>query len=305
MHTRTIGASQVLLAGVFWGTFGTFASFLPSGVPALFVGAAKLAFGALGVAIILALKRHGSIISRGLHLPMGTLALAAMALAITQTSIYLGIRTAGVTVATMIFIGTPPLFSGIFAQFIKRERQSLSWLISSLVIASGCTFMALSGDAEVDGNRLLWGSLMAAVAGASWTFVGTLLRNLQRHAGPLESSFIVMGSAALILLPIAATQGLSWVVEPRVFIISVALGLISTAIPYWLFTTGARKIPVSHAFLYGLTEPITASFLGLVVLGERLSTSGTIGYVQVAVGLVLFCAWEFKKTRMLESKALH
>lgn len=305
MHTRTIGASQVLLAGVFWGTFGTFASFLPSGVPALFVGAAKLAFGALGVAIILALKRHGSIISRGLHLPMVTLALAAMALAITQTSIYLGIRTAGVTVATMIFIGTPPLFSGIFAQFIKRERQSLSWLISSLVIASGCTFMALSGDAEVDGNRLLWGSLMAAVAGASWTFVGTLLRNLQRHAGPLESSFIVMGSAALILLPIAATQGLSWVVEPRVFIISVALGLISTAIPYWLFTTGARKIPVSHAFLYGLTEPITASFLGLVVLGERLSTSGTIGYVQVAVGLVLFCAWEFKKTRMLESKALH
>jgi DME family drug/metabolite transporter len=305
MHTRTIGASQVLLAGVFWGTFGTFASFLPSGIPALFVGAAKLAFGALGVAIILALKRHGSIISRGLHLPMGTLALAAMALAITQTSIYLGIRTAGVTVATMIFIGTPPLFSGIFAQFIKRERQSLSWLISSLVIASGCTFMALSGDAEVDGNRLLWGSLMAAVAGASWTFVGTLLRNLQRHAGPLESSFIVMGSAALILLPIAATQGLSWVVEPRVFIISVALGLISTAIPYWLFTTGARKIPVSHAFLYGLTEPITASFLGLVVLGERLSTSGTIGYVQVAVGLVLFCAWEFKKTRMLESKALH
>ena len=305
MHTRTIGASQVLLAGVFWGTFGTFASFLPSGVPALFVGAAKLAFGAL--------------VSRS-YLPSNGTARSSAGVARSRDPLPFGdgsrdhpdIDLPGHTHRPAwdgrdddLHRKTPPPVHGIFAQFIQARAAASSVLISSLVIASGCTFMALSGDAEVDGNRLLCGSLMAAVAGASWTFVGTLLRNLQRHAGPLESSFIVMGSAALILLPIAATQGLSWVVEPRVFIISVALGLISTAIPYWLFTTGARKIPVSHAFLYGLTEPITASFLGLVVLGERLSTSGTIGYVQVAVGLVLFCAWEFKKTRMLESKALH
>ena len=301
MHTRTIGASQVLLAGVFWGTFGTFASFLPAGVPALFVGAAKLAFGAIGLAIILAVGRRGAIISKNLHLPVLTLVCAALALALTQTSIYLGIRSAGVTVATMIFIGTPPLFSGLFCQFVKKERQSLSWLVSSIIIASGCTLMALSGETSADGDRLLIGSLLAATAGAAWTFVGTLLRNLQRHAGPLESSFIVRGSAALLLLPIAATQGISWISDPRVILISIALGLISTAIPYWLFTTGARRIPASHAFLYGLTEPITASFLGLVVLGERLRGIGIIGYLAVVCGLLIFSTWEFRKARNMET----
>ncbi|HCG63915.1 MAG: hypothetical protein CVV48_01945 [Spirochaetae bacterium HGW-Spirochaetae-4] len=300
MHTRTIGASQVLLAGVFWGTYGTFASFLPESISPLAVGAIKLAIGAIGLAVILMVSHRGRIISKGTRFPIPTLLSCAVALAIAQTSIYMGVRNAGVTIATMIFIGTPPLFSGLFAQFVRKERQSLSWLVSSIIIALGCFFMAISGDTTADGNRLLIGSLFAATAGATWTFVGTNLRSMQKHATPLESSFVVMGAASLVLMPIVAFQGIAWIAEPGVFSLALALGFVSTAIPYWLFTTGARRIPASHAFLYGLTEPITASFLGLVVLGERLASIGAVGYVLVIIGLVLFSLWEFRSAWILE-----
>ena len=300
MHTRTIGASQVLLAGVFWGTYGTFASFLPESISPLAVGAIKLAIGAIGLAVILMVSHRGRIISKGTRFPIPTLLSCAVALAIAQTSIYMGVRNAGVTIATMIFIGTPPLFSGLFAQFVRKERQSLSWLVSSIIIALGCFFMAISGDTTADGNRLLIGSLFAATAGATWTFVGTNLRSMQKHATPLESSFVVMGAASLVLMPIVAFQGIAWIAEPGVFSLALALGFVSTAIPYWLFTTGARRIPASHAFLYGLTEPITASFLGLVVLGERLASIGVVGYVLVIIGLVLFSVWEFRSAWILE-----
>ena len=300
MHTRTIGASQVLLAGVFWGTYGTFASFLPESISPLAVGAIKLAIGAIGLAVILMVSHRGRIISKGTRFPIPTLLSCAVALAIAQTSIYMGVRNAGVTIATMIFIGTPPLFSGLFAQFVRKERQSLSWLVSSIIIALGCFFMAISGDTTADGNRLLIGSLFAATAGATWTFVGTNLRSMQKHATPLESSFVVMGAASLVLMPIVAFQGIAWIAEPGVFSLALALGFVSTAIPYWLFTTGARRIPASHAFLYGLTEPITASFLGLVVLGERLASIGVVGYILVIIGLVLFSLWEFRSAWILE-----
>lgn len=300
MHTRTIGASQVLLAGVFWGTYGTFASFLPESISPLAVGAIKLAIGAIGLAVILMVSHRGRIISKGTRFPIPTLLSCAVALAIAQTSIYMGVRNAGVTIATMIFIGTPPLFSGLFAQFVRKERQSLSWLVSSIIIALGCFFMAISGDTTADGNRLLIGSLFAATAGATWTFVGTNLRSMQKHATPLESSFVVMGAASLVLMPIVAFQNIAWIAEPGVFSLTLALGFVSTAIPYWLFTTGARRIPASHAFLYGLTEPITASFLGLVVLGERLASIGVVGYVLVIIGLVLFSLWEFRSAWILE-----
>ena len=73
MHTRTIGASQVLLAGVFWGTYGTFASFLPESISPLAVGAIKLAIGAIGLAVILMVSHRGRIISKGTRFPIPTL----------------------------------------------------------------------------------------------------------------------------------------------------------------------------------------------------------------------------------------
>ncbi len=296
MHESITGAIMVLLAGVFWGTYGTIASFLPVSISSLTVGALRLGLGSLGIAFVLAIRRKGRIFTRGTRFSGRTLLIGAISLAIAQTTLYLGIRNAGVTIATMIFIGTPPLFSGLYSQLVRRERQSLSWLISSIIIAGGCTLMALSdpGTTEV-GLGLLLGSLLALTAGACWTVVGTMLRDMQSVASPLESACVVMGVSSLFMLPFALASDLSWTRDQSTLILVLALGLLSSAIPYWLFTTGARMIPASHAFLYGLTEPITASLLGILILGERLRGIGAVGYFAVVVGLLLFSLWEMRK----------
>jgi DME family drug/metabolite transporter len=296
MHESITGAIMVLLSGVCWGTYGTIASFLPKTISSLTVGALRLGIGALGIACVLALTHRGRVFTRGIRFSKRNLLVGAVALAVAQATLYLGIRTAGVTIATMIFIGTPPLFSGVYAQLVKRERQSVSWLVSSIIIAAGCALMALSEQTiEGVGSRLLLGSLFALTAGAGWTIVGTMLRNMQSVASPLESACAVMGASSLFMLPFALVGDLSWAREPNSLILVLALGLLSSAIPYWLFTTGARKIPASHAFLYGLTEPITASFLGILILQERLRGIGALGYSAVVAGLLLFSTWEMRK----------
>ncbi len=300
MHYRTIGAVQVLMAGMFWGTYGTLATFLPIGIPPITVSAIRLGVGTLGLAIILMITRKGRILAKGTQVPVVSLVISSFALATAQIALYYAVRSAGVTIGTMVFVGTPPLYSGLYGQFVKREKQSLSWLVSSLIISAGCILMAISGDVVAEGNRLVLGSLSAAIAGAGWTIVGTLLRNLQKTSTPLESSFMVMGAAAIILLPMGAIRGYTWFGDPQVILLSATLGIVSTAIPYLFFTRGSRKIPASHAFLYGLSEPITASFLGLVLLKERLDNTGSVGYAAVVIGLVLFSVWEFRKAREME-----
>lgn len=297
MHVSILGAIQVLVAGVCWGTYGTIASFLPKGIPPLAVGTVRLGVGALGLALVLAIRHGGRVITFGTHFKRMPIVLGAIALGIAQTTLFLGIIHAGVTIATMIFIGTPPLFSGLFSLLVRRERQSLSWLVSSIVIAFGCYLMAISGGVTEESSRLVWGSISATIAGASWTMVGTMLRDMEKVASPVESSFIIMSAASIIMLPIALLQGAAdWMADGRVILLSLALGLLSAAIPYWLFTTGARRIPASHAFLYGLSEPITASFLGMVILKERLTSIGMTGYGFVVMALVFFSIWEMRKT---------
>ena len=292
MHNSIIGAVQVLLAGVAWGTYGTIASYLPETISPLTVGALRLGVGAIGIALILFVRNHGHLLSKKIHFPKRHIVSAAFALGVAQVALYMGIRRAGVTIATMIFIGTPPLFSGLYAQLIKRERQKRSWFFASAIIIIGCTLMALSGDTIVSGNNLLIGSIFGLIAGACWTFVGTLLRDMGKIASPLESSVVVMGVSSLIMLPIAWIDRAAWTSELNVMLMILALGILSSAIPYWLFTTGARRIPASHAFLYGLSEPITASLLGMIILHERLDFWGTIGYIAVVAGLILFSVWE-------------
>lgn len=78
------------------------------------------------------------------------------------------------------------------------------------------------------------------------------------------------------------------IAEPHVLELALALGGIAAALPYFLFNTGMRYIPVPHAYLYESTEPLTASMLGMLLLKERLSLSGMMGYGLISAGLLLF-----------------
>ena len=68
------------------------------------------------------------------------------------------------------------------------------------------------------------------------------------------------------------------------------LGLATIAIAYVLFTWGLSGLTAATAATLTLGEPLTASILGITVLGERLSVLAILGLVVLAGGLALL-AW--------------
>ncbi|MEK7863188.1 MAG: EamA family transporter, partial [Chloroflexota bacterium] len=69
-------------------------------------------------------------------------------------------------------------------------------------------------------------------------------------------------------------------------LVALELGLVATALAYLLFTRALVTLPVSWAATLSLAEPVTASLLGLVVLGESLAGGQLGGALLVAAGLV-------------------
>lgn len=295
MNTQSIGASQVLFAGMLWGTSGTIASLLPDNASTLSIAAVRLAIGSSALLVFLMLEKRGLPFARLPRIPLPLLMVSAIGMAITQMALFLSVRLSGVTVATMIFIGSSPLFGGLLSSLFRKERQTRSWMVSSLIVAAGCLGMAFSetfvGDGAVNQSSLLLGSLAAMVAGLGWALVGNCIKTLHTYGSPLESSAIVMLAGSVVLLPLAALDGLGWLAQPGNFSLALALGIVSAAMPYLFFSLGMKRIPVAHAFLYGLIEPITASLLGMILLKERLNGTGMIGYGLVLAGLVLFSVW--------------
>jgi drug/metabolite transporter, DME family len=307
MNIQTIGASQVLLAGILWGTSGTVASFFPAVASPLAIGAVRITVGGLSLLLFLIVSRRGRPFRLKGPIPIHLVLISALGMAITQVTLFLSIRLAGVTVATMIFIGSSPLISGLISIVVRKEKQTVSWLISSLVVALGCIGMALSesltNSSPAIESTLLQGAIAALIAGLGWAVEGHCIKQLQKNATPLEASTIVMLSGAVLLLPMAATTDFTWVTYEGSIILIIALGIATAAVPYLFFSLGMKHIPVSHAFLYGLTEPITASFLGLLLLHEKLNQAGIIGYSLIIFGLLLFSYWELKASSPVKTVA--
>ena len=65
------------------------------------------------------------------------------------------------------------------------------------------------------------------------------------------------------------------------------LGLVATGLSYVLFQRGIAGLPASTVATMSLAEPVTATLLGFVVLGERLSGLSVLGVVVVVLGLLL------------------
>ena len=64
-------------------------------------------------------------------------------------------------------------------------------------------------------------------------------------------------------------------------------GFMTVAFAYALFTFGVRQVGTATAVTVGLTEPLTATILGVTVLGEVLSPLGIAGLITILVGLII------------------
>jgi len=74
---------------------------------------------------------------------------------------------------------------------------------------------------------------------------------------------------------------------PRSIAVVLHLGLVATALAYWLFTRGLQRIQVSTAVTLSLAEPLTAGLLGLLLLGEQLNPLSFVGISLIFSGLAV------------------
>ena len=151
-------------------------------------------------------------------------------------------------------------------------------MLSSLALAVVGT--ALLVDVQppalaVEGQRAL-GYLSALGAALSYALMVLSSRRLAAHYHPLQATTLAFTVAVLVLLPFslsAITVQLSSAAWGLLFY----LGLVPTALGYVLFVIGMRTTEATVASIITLLEPLTATLLAWLILGERLGIWGALG----------------------------
>jgi drug/metabolite transporter, DME family len=266
----------VLAAACLFGTIGTIRVLGPA-ASSWSVGAARLLVGA-ALLVVLAVVVDGSGALRTQLWRPATL-LAGIGQAAFQVSFLAAVELTGVAVGTLVAIGSAPMFTGLLTRTVDR-----TWVAATGLALAGVALLVGGGAAPLSA----YGVLLALGAGLSYALYTVASRALARRGEPPASVAAAgFAVAALLLAPALAFTDQSWLRTGEGIAMLAYLAVVATALAYLLFVAGLRHVPAPVAQTLGLAEPVVATLLGVIVLGERLGVAGAFGAVLVMAALVM------------------
>ncbi len=277
------GALLVLAAGVLWGTSGTSQALAPEGVDPWSLGTLRLVVGGAAL-MLLAFLRGG--LGTGRWPLWGTL-LAGFFVAAYQLSFFTALSRTGVAVGTLVAIGSSPVMAGVLGFILRGERPGRAWGVATVLAVAGCGLLVGGGGGIAVDTA---GVLLALCAGASYACYTMAIKVLLPGRTSEAVMAVVFSLGAVMLSPLLFFSDLQWVAEPRGIAVVVYLGVVVTALSYWLFARGLRSVPVASAVTLSLAEPLVAALLGILFLGERLSPMALCGIPLLFAGLAVLAA---------------
>ncbi|WP_433521048.1 EamA family transporter [Nocardia pseudovaccinii] len=275
------GPVPILTAAVLWGTTGTTSSLAPAGAPAAAIGSAGLVLGGLLLFLSTGTRLR---CTRG---EWWLVVVGALAVAGYPVTFYPAVARTGVAVATVIALGSAPVFAGLLAWVAGQGKPTRRWAGATAAAVAGCAVLVLGpemtgGTAPVD----LFGIVLAAFGGLTYAVYSLIGGRLIAHG---HSSNAVMGTmfgiSGLLVLPVVLCTNTSWLRTGRGIAVALHLAVFTTFVAYRLFGYGLRHTTAQVATTLTLAEPAVAAVLGVVVVGERLPIASWCGLAVLALGL--------------------
>lgn len=271
-------------AGVIWGTIGIAialvdeASAMTSGAVTAYRSA--LAVAALAVAALATRQLRGALALAREH-PGRVVAVGTLT-ATFQLLYFLSVLRAGVSIATVVTLGLPPVLLLLLDAVRRRRAPTPTHGLTVVTALVGLVLVALLGSAGPSTPELGVGLLLALGSGTAFALSADVAAPLSRRHGAVAVTTATLSVTALVLIPVGVTSELAaggpLVPESaRVWLLIAYLGVVTMALTYGLLFAGLRTTPSSAAVVAILLEPVTAVVLAAAFLGERLTVAGVLG----------------------------
>ncbi|NIH79358.1 DMT family transporter [Amycolatopsis viridis] len=283
---RTRSTLTLLLAGLLWGTGGLSGSLLAAraGLHPISVATYRLLVGGAVVVLFLALTGglRGTVWTRAV---VRRIAVAGGLLGSFQATYFAAVGLSSVGTATMVTIGSVPVFVTVALAIRSRHLPRPATLLSVALALAG--LVLLSAGPGHSGWRLAAGVAFALLAGAGFATLTLVLRRPVVGLDHQRTTAFGLLAGGVLLLPAALVLGMALPLRIDVLAVALYFGVVPTGLGYAAyFRVLGAAYPVVAA-LATLLEPLTAAILSAVVLHEDLGVQGWCGAALLATGLLV------------------
>jgi len=285
---RPDGLSYVTGAAVIWGTIGvaTQAIYTLDNATSLFINLARMLI-ATPLLGIMCWYMIGNAMFRILGRDFLVMVVTGALLAISQAAYLAAIRLTGVTIATLLTICVAPVVVTSLSVLLRFETLTKRGVLALLFALLGSVLLVgRTAPSGVDDNLIL-GTIFALASAVTYACMILCGRFLASHYHPLQVTAVTFGAGTLLLLLISLGSGMVAVHTTSGWVLVVYLGLVPTAMAYWMFQKGLRSVSASAASIVTMLDPLVAALLAWVLFGETLAFTGLFGAMLVILSIVV------------------
>ncbi len=276
---------QVLLAGALWGIIGLWSRNLAAGglSPYAIVLLRNLGGLILLAALFLCIDRSVFRI-RLRHLPyfFGT----GIVSVLLFTLCYFSCQQLCSLAVSAILLYTAPTFVVILSALLWKDAITKGRCAALALAFLGCTFVSgvWGGRFEVTPR----GFLLGLGAGFFYALYSIFGRYALRHYPPFTVTFYTFLFAGCGALFVANPMDVAAAVStPSLALFALGMVVLSTVLPYLLYTKGLSKLDSGKASILASTEPVVAALTGVLAFGEPMGLSILLGLACILTSLYI------------------
>ena len=185
-----------------------------------------------------------------------------------------------------ILLYTAPSFVVLLSAVLWKEAITARKIAALLLTLVGCAMVCgvFSGELTVS----LTGILLGLGAGFFYALYSIFGRFALAHYDSMTVTvwtFLFAGPASLLL--IRPADFTAFAAKPSMALTALALVVLSTVLPYLLYTAGLSKVESGKASILASLEPVVASLMGVAVFGEPLTFLTALGVALVFGGVAI------------------
>ena len=282
-HPRT-GLVLVSCAGVIWGTIGPAVQLVHAGS-----GLSPLTIGAYRAIAAVAALVFASLMTGRLQRCLGLarshgrrVVITGLSAAAFQLLFFVAVVTTGVSVATVVSLGLPPVLLLVLSSHQRRRAPSPAQIITVAGALVGLVLVSIGGDTGSEVPSTALGILAALGSGTAYAVSTHVGAPLTREHDALTVTTTTMSVAAAALVPgglvLAHLRGEAMsTTDAGAWLLLVYLGVVTMGFAYVLLFAGLRSTTSRVAVVATLLEPVTAVLIAVLLLDERPTAAAALG----------------------------
>lgn len=186
-----------------------------------------------------------------------------------------------------ILLYTAPVMVTVMSYFLFKEEMTPRKIGALLLAFAGCVLV--TGVLEGTHAVSLSGILTGLGSGFGYALYSIFSRYaLKKGYHPLTVTFYTFVFTFADALPFTDWLPILEFAAGQAgnLIYSAAYGIVTTALPYILYTLGMRYVETGRASIMATVEPVVATLIGVFVLREKMTAMNAAGILLVLAALV-------------------